>query len=353
MDAMTFFTDLIMCARGKKASDIHLTVGLPPTVRVRGNLVQLEEFSDAIISNRSILSLLDARQEEVLNEGQDLDFVLELENGERQRFNVYRQMGILAAAIKLIDNKIRTFQELRLPSVLGDLAMKKNGLILVTGSTGSGKTTTLAAMIDYINHGRACHILTIEDPVEFRYAPKKALIHQREVGKDVKDFNSALRSALREDPDVILVGEMRDYESIQLAITAAETGHLVLATLHTRGAAHTINRIVDACPPEIQPQILIQLSQILEGVISQVLLPTDDGKGRIAAQEILIGTYAVRNLIRINKCFQLESQIQGGSKYGMQMMDDCILNYFRQKIISRATALEFASDRAALEPKLH
>jgi twitching motility protein PilT len=352
MDAMNFFNDLILKARDAGSSDIHITVGKPPVFRVNGALTSLPDFADAIISNRTILSILDARQEEHLNSGEDLDFVLELENGDRQRFNVYRQMGIIACAIHLIESKIRSFRELRLPNVLSDLAMKKNGLILVTGATGSGKTTTLAAMIDHINSNRACHILTIEDPVEYRFDEKKSLIHQREVGRDVKDFNSALRSALREDPDVILVGEMRDYESIQLAVTAAETGHLVMATLHTKGAAHTINRIVDACPAEIQPQIMIQLAQILEGVISQTLMPTEDGNGRIAALEILVGTNAVRNLIRGNKSYQLDSQMQGGMQYGMQTMDDCIATYYRQKLITRQTAIEYATDRAMLESKL-
>lgn len=352
MDATTFINEMIVKARERKASDIHLTVGRPPMFRVHGTLVTMEEYADAIISNRTLLSMLDARQEELLNAGDDLDFVTELETGHRQRFNVYRQMGRLACAIHMIETTIRSFKELRLPNVISDLSLKRNGLILVTGATGSGKTTTLASMVDNINSHRACHILTVEDPVEYRYKEKKALIHQREIGRDVKNFNYALRSALREDPDVILIGEMRDYESIQLAITAAETGHLVLGTLHTKGAAHTINRIVDACPPEIQPQMLIQLSQILEGVISQALMPLEDGTGRIAALEILVGTSAVRNLIRVNKCHQLELQIQSGSQYGMIMMDDCISNYYRQKLISRKTALEYAVDRVAMESKL-
>ena len=265
---------------------------------------------------------------------------------------MYRQMGILACAIRMIETTVRSFAELRLPAIFTELAQKKNGLILVTGSSGSGKTTTLAAIVDYINSNRACHILTIEDPVEYRYQQKRALIHQREIGRDVKGFNYALRSALREDPDVILVGEMRDYESMQLAISAAETGHLVLGTLHTKGATHTINRIVDACPPEIQPQILTQLSQILEAVVSQALLPLQDGSGRIAAFEILLGTNAVRNLIRTNKCFQLESQIQNGAQFGMSLIDDSIFNYYRLKLISKQTAMKFASDKIAMESKL-
>jgi twitching motility protein PilT len=207
-------------------------------------------------------------------------------------------------------------------------------------------------MIDYINTNRSCHIITIEDPVEYRYTPKKALIHQREIGRDVKSFNSALRSTMREDPDVIFIGEMRDYESIQLAVTAAETGHLVLATLHTKGAIHTVNRIVDACPPEVQEQMLVQLSQILEGVVSQTLLPLKDGYGRVAAFDILVGTDAVRNMIRSNKCHQLESVMQGGSKNGMVMMDDYIHGLYIRGMISRETALEHASDKASMMSKV-
>jgi twitching motility protein PilT len=346
------FNELIKCGRAAGASDIHLTVGRAPVFRINGTLVLIENFRETPISNRTILSMLNARQEEQLNEGDDLDFVIELEDGCRQRINVFRQMKRLACTIRLLNSTIKSLEELKLPTVLADLAMKKNGLVLVTGATGSGKTTTLSSIVDCINSKRSCHIITIEDPVEYRYQPKKALIHQREIGSDVRDFNYALRSAMREDPDVIFIGEMRDYESIQLAITAAETGHLVLGTLHTKGAIHTVNRIIDACPHEIQEQMLVQLSQILEGVISQTLLPLEDGSGRVAALEILVGTDAVKNLIRSNKSHQLESQIQSGSKYGMIMMDDSIINYYRKGMISRATALEFANDKATMSTKI-
>jgi twitching motility protein PilT len=346
------YQDLIAYGREAEASDIHLTVGKPPVFRINGNLVLIEDLKDILVPNRTILSMLNARQEELLNQGEDLDFVIELEDETRQRINVYRQMGKLACSIRLLNSSVRTIDELKLPAILGDLAMKKNGLILVTGATGSGKTTTLSAIIDAINSKRSCHIITIEDPVEYRYKPKKALIHQREIGRDVKTFNGALRSAMREDPDVIFIGEMRDYESIQLAITAAETGHLVMGTLHTKGAVHTVNRIIDACPPDIQAQMMVQLAQLLEAVISQSLLPLEDGSGRIAALEIMVGTDAVRNLIRTNKSHQLESQIQAGGKYGMIMLDDCIVNYYRSGLISRETAMEFAADKTALAGKL-
>jgi twitching motility protein PilT len=320
--------------------------------RIDGELVLVEEYVEALIPNRTILSMLNARQEELLSAGEDLDFVIELENECRQRVNVFRQMGKLACTIRLLNSTIRSLEELKLPPVLGELAMKKNGLVLITGATGSGKTTTLSSMIDHINSNRSCHIITIEDPVEYRYHPKRALVHQREIGRDVKSFNLALRSALREDPDVILIGEMRDYESIQLAVTAAETGHLVLATLHTNGAIHTVNRIVDACPPNLQEQMMTQLSQILEGIVSQALLPLESGNGRIAALEILVGTGAVKNIIRSNKPHQLETAMQGGSKFGMMLLDDCIVDYYRKGLITKKTALDFANDKGAIVSKL-
>jgi twitching motility protein PilT len=320
--------------------------------RIDGELALVEEYAEVLIPNRTILSMLNARQEELLTTGEDLDFVIELENECRQRVNVFRQMGKLACTIRLLNSEIRSLEELKLPAILGELALKKNGLVLVTGATGSGKTTTLSSMIDHINSNRACHIITIEDPVEYRYKPKKALIHQREIGRDVKSFNHALRSALREDPDVIFIGEMRDYESIQLAITAAETGHLVLATLHTNGAIHTVNRIVDACPPEVHEQMVTQLAQILEGVVSQTLLPMKSGNGRVAALEILVGTDAVKNIIRSNKPHQLETAMQSGSKHGMMLLDDCIANHFRKGLITRETAIEYANDKVAIAGKL-
>ncbi|MCL2036117.1 MAG: PilT/PilU family type 4a pilus ATPase [Oscillospiraceae bacterium] len=352
MAAVVDVRDLIMLAREVEASDLHLTVGKPPVFRVNGTLVLVDDYKDIPIPNRTILSMLNARQEEQLNEGEDLDFVIELENECRQRINIYRQMGKLACSIRLLNSSIQTLESLKLPPILGELALKKNGIVLVTGATGSGKTTTLSSMVEHINLNRSCHIITVEDPVEYRYKQNKALIHQREIGRDVKSFNYALRSALREDPDVIFIGEMRDYETIQLAVTAAETGHLVLATLHTKGAVHTVNRIVDACPVDVQPQMLVQLSQILEGVVSQTLLPLEDGSGRVAALEILVGNDAVRNLIRSNKCYQLDSQMQSGSKAGMVTMDDCIIGYFRRGLISRSTALEFASDAAIMATKM-
>jgi twitching motility protein PilT len=346
------FEDFILAAREKKASDIHLTVGSKPTFRINGDLTDIEELSDIQVNNRMLISMLSADQEERFNAGEDIDFVFELKNGSRQRCNVYRHMGKYACAIRLLNSKLPTMEELRLPPILKDLSKKRSGLILVTGVSGSGKTTTLSIILDFINASRPCHIVTIEDPVEYRYSPKIATIHQREIGRDVKSFSYALRSALREDPDVIFVGEMRDYETMQLAVTAAETGHLVLATLHTRGAVHAVNRIVDACPHAIQQQMLVQLSQILECVISQSLVPLADGSGRIAVLEILLGTDAVRNMIRSNKCHQLETAMQQGKGMGMSLMDDVLADFYRRGYISRESALSYATDRVEMGSKI-
>lgn len=346
------FEEFVISARSKNASDIHMTVGSPSVFRINGDLTKLDGLSEIPINNRLILSLLNTEQEEKFNNCEDVELVIELKDGNRQRINVYRQMGKIACAIRLLNSKIPTLEELNLPSVLKTLAHKKNGLIVVTGASGSGKTTTLSIILNFINESRPCHIITLEDPVEYRYEQKTATIHQRQIGTDVKNYQAALKGALREDPDVILVGEMRDYETMQLAITAAETGHLVLTTLHTRGAVHTVNRIVDACPPNIQQQVLVQLSQILEGIISQQLLPLKNGKGRIAALEVMLGTDAVRNMIRSNKCHQLESPIQQSRNLGMISMDDAIMELYQADSISRDTALAFAIDRSIMATKI-
>lgn len=267
-----------------------------------------------------IKSILPERQRRQMIAGQDADFCYTLPDGCRQRVNVYLQQGKPCCAIRILNNNIPSMDELMLPDTLMQLALLPRGLVLVTGPTGSGKSTTLAAMVGYINENSSRHILTIEDPVEYRHESRRSLIYQREVGEDTSSFAEALRSALREDPDVILVGEMRDHETISAALTAAETGHLVLSTLHTIGAANTIDRIVDVFPPEGQRQIRTQLSMVLQGVITQQLLPNANGSGRGAALEILIGTDAVRNLIRDNKSHQLTSVMQTGAKDGMQTL---------------------------------
>lgn len=342
------FEEFIMQARSMGASDIHLTVGAPTVVRIHGELCKFGEFSDTVV-NRTILAILSAEQEKLLTEGHDIDFSFELDNGARQRVNVFRQSGRLAACIRLLNDKIPSLEDLKMPSVLAELAQKKRGLILVTGPTGSGKSTTLSAIIDNINKTRACHIITIEDPIEYKYVQDKATIHQREVGRDVESFDSALRSALREDPDVILVGEMRDYETISLAMTAAETGHLVFATLHTSSAAQTIDRIIDACPPEAQNQVRSQLANMIQGIIAQTLVPTSDKKGRAAALEIMVGTDAIKNLIRTNKVAQIESTLQSSARQGMCTLNDNLSKLYKKNIISYETALEYSPDKTELE----
>ena len=345
------FEDFIMQAREMNASDIHLTVGSPTVVRVNGQLRKYTELSDQVV-NRTILSILSAEQEKLLTEGNDIDFSFELKNGARQRVNVFRQSGKLACCIRLLNADIPTLDELKMPPVLTELAKKRRGMVLVTGPTGAGKSTTLAAMIDHINKTRACHIITIEDPIEYRYTQDKATIHQRELGRDVPSFSYALRSALREDPDVILIGEMRDYETISLAMTAAETGHLVFGTLHTSSAAQTVDRIIDACPIHAQEQVRNQLANMLQGIIAQSLVPSADGKGRVAAVEILLGTDAVKNLIRSSKIPQMETIMQGSAKQGMQTLSDSLAGLYKSGQISYETALEYCTDRAEMEKRL-
>jgi twitching motility protein PilT len=340
---------LMLLARERRASDIHITYARNPVFRIDGTLVETEFNLTPEEKYGLIVSMLDERQREAMDRGEDVDMCYTIERHEgnlRHRVNVFRQQRKLACVIRVINDKIPTFEDLDLPPVLRQLADEPRGLVLVTGPTGSGKSTTLAAMIDYINTNRACHILTVEDPVEYVYTQKKSLIHQRDVGTDVKSFEASLRSAMREDPDVILVGEMRDYETISAAITAAETGHLVLSTLHTTGAAKTIDRIIDVFPPHNQAQIRTQLASTLKGVITQTLLPKAEGKGRVAAFEIMLGTDAVLNLIRENKCHQLDSTIQTGARQGMVLLDTYLAALVQRGVVRREDALERATDRA-------
>ena len=345
------FEEFIMQAREMNASDIHLTVGAPTVVRVNGELRKYTELSDQVV-NRTILSILSAEQEKMLTEGKDIDFSFELKNGARQRVNVFRQSGKLAACIRLLNAEIPTLEELKMPPVLLEFAKKRRGLVLVTGPTGAGKSTTLAALMEYINKTRACHVITIEDPIEYRYKQEKATIHQRELGRDVPSFHEALRSALREDPDVILIGEMRDYETISLAMTAAETGHLVFGTLHTSSAAQTVDRIIDACPIQSQDQVRSQLASMIQGIIAQTLIPRADGKGRVAAVEVMIGTDAIRNLIRSAKINMMETTMAAGARDGMCTLNVSLANLYKTGQISYETALEYATDRGEMEKKL-
>ena len=336
---------LINFARSKNASDVHLTVGAPTSIRINGDLKKFDMKDDD--TNKLILSMLSADQERRVGEGHDIDFSFTCSTGGRQRVNVYHQNGgKLAAAIRLLNEHVPSFKDIMLPNAAIELTKEMKGLILVTGPTGSGKSTTLATMVDQINNVRPCHILTIEDPVEYIYEPKLATIHQREIGTDVSDFNTALRSGLRENPDVILVGEMRDFETIRLAITAAETGHLVLGTLHTTGAAQTVNRIIDVFPSEEQNQIRMQLSQNLRGVISQALLPCiNTDRGRVAAFEILINNDACANDIRTEKTHLIEQVMASNVSAGMRTMNESLKRLARDGVITREVAMMYSPDK--------
>lgn len=344
--------NIIMTARQMGCSDIHITVGMPLMFRINGRLQNAPSQPEDRETITMLIELLTDEQRADLEDGIDADFAIKTPDGNRQRVNVFKQDGKLAATIRLLNSSIPSLEMLGLPRVLETLADKPRGLILVTGPTGSGKSTTLAAMIDYINSTRPDHIITIEDPVEYVYERKLALIHQREIGRDAKTFASALRSSLREDPDIILVGEMRDYETISAALTAAETGHLVMSTLHTTGAAQTIDRIIDACPASIQNQIRTQLAAVLNGVITQCLIPNSRGTGRVAATEILLGTDAVCNQIRENKCHQLGSLMQSGGNIGMHTLNNDLSRLIQTGMISKQNAMKYSNDVAELEQYL-
>jgi twitching motility protein PilT len=331
--------DLLIQTKERGASDLHLSAGARPMMRLHGELTPIdgEPLSrDAV--HRMIYEILNDDQRRVFEEMRDLDFAIEIGEIARFRVNVFIQRNGEGAVFRVIPTQIRTFQELGLPEVVRNLASRENGLVLVTGPTGSGKSTTLAAMIDYINGTAKKHIITLEDPIEFVHRSKNSLVNQREIGPHSKSFASALRAALREDPDVILVGEMRDLETISLALTAAETGHLVFATLHTKSAPKTIDRVIDAFPPAQQQQVRVQLAEALQGVVSQLLLPTKDKKSRVAALEIMIATVAIRNLIRESKTHQMPSAIQTGTQLGMQSQEQALKSLLMQGRIDRTLA---------------
>ena len=342
---------LILDARRVKASDIHVTEGMPVWYRVHGKLAKSQlQFSQEEL-RALLIGSMDERQKEIFASGRDVDFALEISDGSRQRINIFRQQHQVAATIRLLNTEIPTLEQLRMPTRLYQMAQQPRGLILVTGPTGSGKSTTLAAMIEHINQNSDRHIITIEDPIEYKYQCKKSLIHQREVGEDVGSFADALRSALREDPDVILVGEMRDYETISAALLAAETGHLVLSTLHTTGAAQTVERIIDACPTGSQNQIRIQLAATLKGIVSQCLIPCGevDGVARIAGTELLVATDAILNLIREGKTHQISSMMQAGGNVGMHTLNMDLSRLMRQGYITKERAREYTNNPAELE----
>jgi len=334
------FADIVLAALERRASDVHLTAGAPPNVRVRGRLAPLEGFPVlGVQDTREIVySIMSDVQRQQFETAHQVDFSYSVPRTARMRVNAYLQRGAVSAAFRVIPSKTESLDQLGMPAIVREMAALPRGLVLVTGPTGSGKSTTLAAMIDEINTTRDDHILTIEDPIEFLHSHKRCLVNQRELGSDATSFAEALRAALRQDPDVILVGEMRDLETISTALTAAETGHLVLATLHTQDAPQTIDRIIDVFPPHQQQHVRVMLSVALQGVVAQQLLPTADGAGRVAAVEVLVPTPAVRNLIREGKTHQIYSTIQTGGQHGMQTMDAALAELVRAGKITRAIA---------------
>jgi len=334
----------------KRASDLHLQVSLPPMLRVDGRLAPIAGYSALNEENVEtlIFAILDEEQKQILLKDKEFDFSFAFGDLGRFRVNAFHERGNLAAALRLIPNEIKTIAELGLPNVVNGFANYPRGLVLVTGPTGSGKSTTLSALIDQINNEKAHHIITIEDPIEFTHKSKQSVIVQREVHYDTYSFSAALRSSLREDPDVVLIGEMRDLETISAAITIAETGHLVFATLHTNSAAQSIDRMIDVFPPHQQPQIRSQLANILVAICSQRLVPAIGG-GRIAAAEILIATPAVRNIIREGKSHQLDAVIQTGGDQGMQSMDKTLVNLVQAGTITYDEARNYAVDMSEFE----
>ncbi len=334
------FADLLLEVIERNASDLHLTAGAHPTVRVRGQLQPLEEYPvmTTEMTREIVYSILNNDQRQRLETDWQIDFAYAIPNRARFRVNAYYQRAAIGAAFRLIPFSIKTVDELGLPSVMHELAKKPRGFVLVTGPTGSGKSTSLAAVVDEINSTRAEHIMTIEDPIEFLHGHKKCIVNQREIGSDAQSFGAGLKAALRQDPDVILVGEMRDLETIHTALTAAETGHLVFATLHTQDTPQTIDRIIDVFPASQQQQVRVQLSVALQGIVTQQLLPTADGAGRIAACEVLLATPAIRNLIREGKTHQIYSSLQTGASVGMQTMDAALATLVRQGRITQKLA---------------
>ncbi len=334
------FAELLMEVVSRRASDLHLSAGAHPTVRIRGRLTPLDDYPvlGGTETREIVYSILNGDQRQRLETDWQIDFAYSIPGHARFRVNAYYQRGAIGAAFRLIPFGLTSIDELGLPATVHEFTRKPRGFVLVTGPTGSGKSTSLAAMIDEINSTRDEHIMTIEDPIEFLHPHKRCLVNQRELGSDAQSFGEALKAALRQDPDVILVGEMRDLDTISTALTAAETGHLVFATLHTQDAAQTIDRIIDVFPPHQQGQVRVQLSVALQGVVTQQLLPTADGSGRVAACEVLVPTAAVRNLIREGKTHQIYSTLQTGTAQGMQTMDASLATLVRAGSISQKMA---------------
>ena len=335
----------------KEASDLHITAGAYPTLRVNGDLLPLQKYEPLEAEQlRSMLyAMLTQRQRERLEQDLELDLSYTLPGKARFRVNVYFQRDAVGAAFRLIPFSIRTIEELGLPPQVAEFARLPRGLVLVTGPTGSGKSTTLASLIDMVNTERAVHIMTVEDPIEYLHRHKRAIVNQRELGADTHSFSAALKHVLRQDPDVILVGEMRDLETVSTAITAAETGHLVFATLHTQDAPQTIDRVIDSFPGGQQQQIRVQLSTTIQGIITQQLIPNADGLGRSAAAEVMVATPAIRNLIREGKVHQIYSAMQAGGRYGMRTMDQALATLVSSGKVAMDVAKQRCHDIAELE----
>lgn len=350
---MVSISEVLTTAKIAGASDVHLTVGIPPKMRVNGDLLSMDyprllpDDTEAVVKE-----IMTEAQYKLFSERGEYDMSFSIREVGRFRVNVFRQRGSAALAFRLVATEIPDASELGIPESVIELSQRKRGLVLVTGPTGSGKSTTLASIIDKVNKTRDAHVITLEDPIEYLHQHNKSMVNQREIGIDSGSYANALRAALREDPDVILVGEMRDFETISVAITAAETGHLVLSTLHTIGAVNTVDRVIDVFPPHQQQQIRIQLSNVLEAVISQQLIPTTDGRGRVAAFEVLHVTPAVRNMIREGKTHQLNTVIQTNRKLGMLTMDEAIAQLYFSGTISKDMAVEFAQDVEGMKSKL-
>jgi twitching motility protein PilT len=342
--------ELLSALLEREGSDLHLTAGAPPVIRVNGDLERLEEYP--VLTPRAlqgmIYAILPQKLRERFEQELELDMSYSLPGKARFRVNVYFQRDSVGAAFRLIPYEIKTIESLNLPGVVADLARFQRGFVVVTGPTGSGKSTTLSSMVNVVNLERAAHIMTVEDPIEFLHKHKRCIVNQREVGADTHGFSQALKHVLRQDPDVILVGEMRDLETIGTAITAAETGHLVFATLHTQDAPQTIDRIIDVFPPHQQQQVRVQLSTTLQGVVTQQLVPTHDGQGRVVACEVMVATPAIRNLIREGKVHQIYSAMQAGGRYGMQTMDMALAQHVKAGRITQQVAFERCHDAEEL-----
>jgi len=346
---MLTFQDLISIAISSGASDLHLSVGTQPCMRINGAIVRMDASVCTPEDIETIAySIMDDRHGMQLENEGEVDFACSIPALGRFRVNVFRQRGSLSMAARILNLRIPLPEELGIPAAVVEMTEKRRGLVLVTGATGSGKSTTLASLIDRINNNHEYHIITLEDPIEYLHRHNKSIVNQREMGADSANYSEALRAALRQDPDVILVGEMRDLETISTAVTAAETGHLVFSTLHTNGAANTIDRIIDVFPPHQQQQIRTQLSDVLQCVISQQLIPRKDGKGRVAAMEVLLANNAVRNHIRESKTYQIPTVMQTSAKMGMKTMDDALFDLCTNGEITEECALLYAQDRTVL-----